>query len=471
MKGLSCIVYLLLSVQTAIMRQFHNTRICRLISSPLPDLPVPTEQNYPKLQNSEPIFVERELRSDLATPFHTPFLSNDVVYEPSLQPDSMLASDHPTTISPHDKLLLENSHITESSNCNASLPFTHSLYSGILQPPVSKYLIESTQLTWCPESIHGIVDYPIDVNAANEQGQGNPIVNSDDINKQKESDMADIMNPNWVEVLNNTNIESQVVYSSNQTSTNYSIHHPESHPSLPYPSGEPDIVNNPSSSANAAPAKPRMRWTQELHECFIEAINQLGGSEKATPKGILKLMKVEGLTIYQVKSHLQKYRTTRHKPESSEGTSEKMISQKEEMSYLDMKTGMGITEALRLQMEVQKQLHEQLEIQRKLQLQIDEHGRFIQMIIEKQCKDINPLKASANIEDSTTQFSDVIYSMDSEERFQHSHSETGNSPHSPDLAEDNSQQQIGDKQNMLKPNNEFKCCVAGDSYSSPHSSV
>jgi SHAQKYF class myb-like DNA-binding protein len=141
-----------------------------------------------------------------------------------------------------------------------------------------------------------------------------------------------------------------------------------------------------------------MRWTPEHHEAFVEAVNKLGGSERATPKCVLKLMNVEGLTIYHVKSHLQKYRTARYKPESSEGRAEKKLAPLEEIKSLDLKNrSIGITEALKLQMEVQKQLHEQLEIQRNLQLRIEEQGRYLQMMFEQQKKmDDERLKASAS---------------------------------------------------------------------------
>lgn len=56
---------------------------------------------------------------------------------------------------------------------------------------------------------------------------------------------------------------------------------------------------------------PRLRWTGELHCSFVQAIEFLGGQDKATPKLILQLMGVKGLTISHVKSHLQMYRCSR----------------------------------------------------------------------------------------------------------------------------------------------------------------
>ncbi|XWS09136.1 hypothetical protein CRYUN_Cryun40dG0060100 [Craigia yunnanensis] len=153
--------------------------------------------------------------------------------------------------------------------------------------------------------------------------------------------------------------------------------------------------------------KPRLRWTSELHERFVDAVTQLGGPDKATPKTIMRTMGVKGLTLYHLKSHLQKYRLGKQSCKESTDNSKDASCMAESqdtgssttsslrMVAQDLNDGYQVTEALRVQMEVQRRLHEQLEVQRRLQLRIEAQGKYLQSILEKACKALND-QASAS---------------------------------------------------------------------------
>ncbi|XP_076922519.1 uncharacterized protein LOC143584322 [Bidens hawaiensis] len=80
---------------------------------------------------------------------------------------------------------------------------------------------------------------------------------------------------------------------------------------------------------------PRLRWTPDLHGCFVHAIQTLGGTHKATPKLVLQMMDVKGLTISHVKSHLQMYRSMRSDVNPKDDVQEPIGLFRKELSHED----------------------------------------------------------------------------------------------------------------------------------------
>ncbi|XP_039066214.1 myb family transcription factor EFM-like isoform X2 [Hibiscus syriacus] len=72
-----------------------------------------------------------------------------------------------------------------------------------------------------------------------------------------------------------------------------------------------------NTNNNQPHRKARRCWSPDLHRRFVNALQMLGGSQVATPKQIRELMKVDGLTNDEVKSHLQKYRLHTRRPSPS----------------------------------------------------------------------------------------------------------------------------------------------------------
>lgn len=158
-----------------------------------------------------------------------------------------------------------------------------------------------------------------------------------------------------------------------------------------------NLPGDASMVASADP-KPRLRWTPDLHDRFVDAVTQLGGSEKATPKSVMKIMNVKGLTLYHLKSHLQKYRLSKqpqrdvnNEATKEDGPSDGSHGQNSCVGVQNLKEASETVDALKAQMDLQQK---QLEVQRRLQMRIEAQSRYLQSILEK-AKELFTCQATA----------------------------------------------------------------------------
>ncbi|TVU28123.1 hypothetical protein EJB05_19632 [Eragrostis curvula] len=165
--------------------------------------------------------------------------------------------------------------------------------------------------------------------------------------------------------------------------------------------------------------KPRLRWTPDLHERFVEAVTKLGGPDKATPKSVLRLMGMKGLTLYHLKSHLQKYRLGKQNKKdtgleasrgafAAQGINFATPAPPSIPSAAGNNTGeTPLADALKYQIEVQRKLHEQLEVQKKLQMRIEAQGKYLQNILEKAHNNLSyDATGATNLETTRSQLTD-----------------------------------------------------------------
>ncbi|XP_068663959.1 protein PHOSPHATE STARVATION RESPONSE 1-like [Aristolochia californica] len=439
-----------LSFHRSEMKELSHIGVSGVMSSSLPVLPAPLGQKYPKLPDSQQFSIERELRT--MTPHPTPLLSNSSVAGHLFSTVSGFSSDLQFSPIIHNDKSQSCLFVSHSSNSGESLPLTSSSQMALYQPAACGSFPKEPN-DWSADTIQNFLEFPENpVSFHQNQIQSSGMTPGDPSKKNTWQELEDQLitdDDNWCDFLAETNATIPEPTASEQgpkPSNDFSTSAQKIHQPISISSSAPA---NTSPLVNNAPTKPRMRWTPELHERFVEAVNQLGGSERATPKGVLKHMKVDGLTIYHVKSHLQKYRTARYRPDSSEGASERKINTLDEISSLDLKTGMEITEALRLQMEVQKRLHEQLEIQRNLQLRIEEQGRYLQMMFEKQCKSsVDNLKDPLNKDDPVAQSPDVTSFGAKVEGSENVQGGSEKKQSSEKITDESSQQVVGTKQKM-----------------------
>ncbi|KAK4768785.1 hypothetical protein SAY86_026935 [Trapa natans] len=218
------------------------------------------------------------------------------------------------------------------------------------------------------------------------------------------------------------------------------------HPSsrMPIPSSARHLFlqggNGPGDSGLvlSTDAKPRLKWTTDLHERFVEAVSHLGGADSKykSEENDVKVVEFSWKTIRgdmadNLIVHFYCRGYTKNSNEANGDSRTNSLSFEEpspagaipfvgvdkmhEQNGAHMSTCtqpnkcVHFSEALQMQIEVQRRLHEQLEVQRHLQIRIEAQGKYLQAVLAKAQETLGRqnLGSAAGLEAAKVQLSEL----------------------------------------------------------------
>ncbi|KAK6263389.1 hypothetical protein QUC31_009205 [Theobroma cacao] len=127
--------------------------------------------------------------------------------------------------------------------------------------------------------------------------------------------------------------------------------------------------------------KPRLRWTADLHDRFVDAVTKLGGPDRSS--------------YVQFSNH-------------SPGTITNSPSADNDQRQIP------VADALNTHLEVRRTLQEQLEVQKKLQMRVEAQGRYLQAILEKAQKSLSfDINCEGNVEETRAELTNFNLALSS----------------------------------------------------------